>query len=102
MIKDEPREIHDSTPYVMKLNKLVYLQIDNGEPFIPEQLGRTGTEYGVKEATGENISSYQFGDTRYATIEYILNGLYCREYYKSGKWEEYKGCPLFHVEEALI
>ena len=83
-------------------NGILFLQEENGEPFMPEEIGRCGLVYGEDEVTRpDDFAKNYIPFTCFAEVEYIKDGLYFRRFYKRGEWRTHVSSPLFKVWEAL-
>ena len=88
-------EITDSM--VRSYGGLIYIQIDNAEPFIPDQLNYAGIEFGTRaDLTGPVKVAKP--SSMVSRISYVLKGTEFNDFYRSGKWAAMvDGSPVFCV-----
>jgi hypothetical protein len=76
-----------------------YLQIDNGEPFLPDVILSAGVMFGrVKK---DNPKGFQ-QKTQVAVVDYQMDGFNTTLYARDGKWKAHEsGKPMFCIYGLL-
>lgn len=80
----------------------VYLQIDGGDPFVPEEIIQCETIMGTTEKTKpeDKVRNYRIS-SRVLVAHYVHGGLEYRNYYQDGGWVSHNGRPMFSVKQLL-
>lgn len=75
----------------------IELQIDNGTPFIPEEIRSVGAEYGMSEETEpDDKVRHSKITSKIVVLDYTYNDRKYRNFYKDGVWSNSEnGTPRF-------
>ena len=90
------QELWDNTQVRLKIGL-------NGKPFIPEQLGGVGTNYGMVDVTKfeDGIRNMRMS-SRVSFVDYVYKRRHHKLYFRHGKWmRDIYGFPMFHVWDLL-
>ena len=80
---------------------LVYLQIDDGPPFIPDSITRAGFLFGKEENQYDDpVKSYQL-TSQVVFAHYVHRKKEYKNFYRTGKWGTFNDTPLFQMVGLL-
>lgn len=87
----------------MNIERVIAIQIDDGAPFVPDDVMSAEVLIGTIETTqpGDDVRTHK-PTSRVAYAHYTRDGLEHDDYYRTGAWKyTADGTAIFHVRDLL-